>query len=171
MRAIFTAAVLFVSTAAGQQQTGAPAGIPMPAAPSPETVTSPTGMAPATLAYRVRVVDGRNGAAVRDVHVKLWYDESSGHGYQFVTDDRGVGLMPEPVGEPIRVLATVTDAVDCRKPARGTPPDAYNLEQIAKSGAQGQNTCGQVAIRTQPGELVLYVRSAHWYEGINRDQR
>ena len=121
------------------------------------------------MTFRVRVVDGRNGAPVRNAHVKLWYDEPAGSGYEFATDARGVGEMPAPVGEPLRVLATVIDYTDCRKPMRGDPPRAYNLAGIAKAGVAAENACGRVATHTRPGELVLFVRPPHWYEGLNRD--
>ena len=86
----------------------------------------------------------------------------------FATDVHGLGEMPAPVGDPVRVLATVVDSTDCRKPMRGDPPERYNLTSIAKSGIATQNTCGRVSLHTQPGELVLFVRPAHWYEGLNR---
>lgn len=124
---------------------------------------------PQSFNYRVRVVDGRNGAAIRNAHVKLWYDEPAGSGYEFATDEQGYGNMPAPATEPIRVLATVTDYTDCRKPMHGDPPIGYNLQSITTTGIAVQNGCGRVAVRTRPGELVLFVRPARWYEGLNRN--
>lgn len=118
--------------------------------------------------FRVRVLDGRNGAPVRNAHVKLWYDEPAGAGYEFATDATGSGNMPAPVGEPIRVLVATTDYTDCRRPLRGDPPLGYSMAGIAATGIATENGCGRVATRTHPGELVLFVRSPHWYEGINR---
>ena len=120
------------------------------------------------MTFRVRVVDGRNGAPIRNAHVKLWYDEPAGSGYEFVTDIRGVGEMPAPIGDPTRVIATVADYADCRRSLRGDPPKGYNMAAIARSGTATENACGRISIHTQPGELVLFVRSAHWYEGLNR---
>jgi hypothetical protein len=125
---------------------------------------------PQQLSFRVHVIDGRNGAAVSNVHLQLWYDEPAGQGYSVATDAHGIALMPAPVGEPVRVLASIVDWIDCRKPERGAPPQGYNMAAIANDGTAAQNTCGSVAIRTQPGELVLFVRPSRWYEGINRNQ-
>ncbi len=151
-----------------QQQTGAPAGIPVPAPPPVVAPSSTAEAAPGAMTYRIRVLDGRNGLPIRNAHVKLWYDEPAGSGYEFATDIHGVGEMPAPVGEPVRVLASVTDYTDCRKPMRDDPPHGYNLADIARSGVATENACGRVSIHTQPGELVLFVRSPHWYEGLNR---
>jgi hypothetical protein len=160
--------MLFAVAMHAQQQTGAPAGVPVPAAP-PSTVMSVTHEAtPGAMTFRIRVLDGRNGMPIRNAHVKLWYDEPAGSGYEFATDLHGVGEMPAPVGEPLRVLASVIDYIDCRKMMRGDPPQAYNLAGIAKSGIATENACGRVSTHTQPGELVLFVRSPRWYEGINR---
>ena len=119
--------------------------------------------------YRVKVVDGRTGAAIENAHVKLWYDEPAGAGYEFATDARGVGLMPAPVTEPVRVLVSVVGYTDCRKPMRGDPPARYNLRMIAATGLAAQNGCGALNVRATPGELVLFVRHSRWYEGINRN--
>ena len=162
--------VLFVVFAVShaQQQTGSPAGVPVPRPPDAVAPAVHAKDVPGAMTFRVRVVDGRNGSPVRNAHVKLWYDEPAGAGYEFATDVRGVGEMPAPVGEPVRVLAAVTDYSDCRKPLRGDPPQGYNLAGIAKGGIATENACGRVSVHTQPGELVLFVRPAHWYEGLNR---
>ena len=151
-----------------QQQTGSPAGVPVPTPPATPATRITGGEMTGSMIFRVRVVDGRNGAPMPNAHVKLWYDEPAGSGYQFATDVHGVGEMPAPVGDPVRVLATVVDYIDCRKPLRGDPPAGYNLSGIAKTGVATQNTCGRISIHTQPGELVLFVRSPHWYESLNR---
>ena len=166
------AAALLGLLAAGpaftQQQTGSPAGIPVPAPPRAATTKSNSEATPGAMTFRVRVIDGRNGSPVRSARVKLWYDEPAGSGYEFATDVHGLGEMPAPVGEPVRVLAAVQDYTDCRKALRGDPPLGYNLAEIAKSGLATQNTCGRVSTHTLPGELVLFVRSPRWYEGLNR---
>ena len=159
--------ILFTVAVHTQQQTGSPAGVPVPLPPDAAPSVRAND-APGAMTFRVRVVDGRNGMPIRNAHVKLWYDEPAGAGFEFATDVHGVGEMPAPVGEPVRVLASVTDYTDCRKPLRGDPPQGYNLAGIAKSGTAAENACGRVSIHTHPGELVLFVRSAHWYEGLNR---
>ena len=80
-----------------------------------------------------------------------------------------MGLMPAPVGDPLRVLVSSLDYNDCRRPARYAPPQGYNMADIARSGVATENTCGSISVRTQPGELVLFVRPPRWYENLNRN--
>jgi hypothetical protein len=160
--------MLLAAAVNAQQQTGAPAGVAVPPVPGNPGLATHANDTPGAMTFRVRVIDGRNGSPVRNAHVKLWYDEPSGFGYEFATDVHGLGEMPAPVGAPVRVLATVTDYTDCRKPLRDDPPEGYNLAGIAKSGIATENACGRVSVHTQPGELVLFVRPPHWYEGLNR---
>jgi hypothetical protein len=148
-----------------QQQTGAPAGIALPAPPpNPAAADITTG----PRVFRIHVADGRTGEAISGARVQLWYDEPSGPGYAISTGARGDALMPKPVGEPIRILASVPGYTDCRKPDHDAPPEGYNLASIAESGVSAQNTCGRIAVHTAPGELVLYVRPSHWYENLNK---
>lgn len=152
-----------------QRQTGAPAGIAAPSIPSSVDTSHVETEGAQALHFRIRVVDGRMGSPVPNAHIRLWYDEPAGTGYQLVTDAEGFGNMPAPVGEPLRVLATVDDPMDCRRVLRGDPPKAYNLQGIATTGTAAQNGCGRVAVHATPGQLVLFVRPSRWYEGINRN--
>lgn len=161
--------LIFMVSIAAEQQTSAPAGVPVPAVPPSRSGDIPGSGSTQSFSYRVRVVDGRNGTAVRNAHVKLWYDEPSGPGYRFVTDTQGYGNMPAPAAEPVRVLVSVADYTDCRRPLRDDPPVGYNLRNIARQGLSAENGCGRVATKTSPGELVVFVRPARWYEGLNRD--
>ena len=161
--------LLIAGAAFAQQQTGAPAGIAVPAPPTPTVTAAPADVAPETRVFRVHLVDGRTGQPIANGHVKLWYDEQTGAGYEFVTGARGVGLMPAPIGDPLRVLISSVDYNDCRRPPRYAPPQAYNMADIARTGVAVENTCGSVAIHPQPGELVFFVRPTRWYENLNRN--
>jgi hypothetical protein len=170
MKHAYLAAVLLIAGAAtAQQQTGAPAGIAVPPPPAPAVNAPSVVVAPDTRVFRVRLLDGRNGQAISGAHVKLWYDEQTGAGYELATGARGIGLMPAPVGDPLRVLVTTLDYNDCRRPARYSPPQGYNMADIAKSGLATENSCGNVAVRPQPGELIVFVRPTRWYENLNRN--
>ena len=160
--------VVMVAAAHAQQQTGAPAGVPVPPPPAASTPATQT-VAPESHSFRVRLLDGRNGTPVAGGHVKLWYDEPTGEGYTVVTDAHGIALMPAPVGQPVRILADLTGSTDCRRNQRYAPKPSYTLADIAAKGAAADNTCGDVALRTSPGELVLFVRPARWYEKLNRN--
>jgi hypothetical protein len=146
-------ASLFVAAALSlhaQQQTEAP-------------VASPSRV------FRVHVADGRNGYAIAGARIQLWYDEPAGPGYAIATGARGDALMPQPIGDPTRVLVSINGYTDCRKLDHDAPPDGFNLASIAEKGMAAQNTCGRIAVHTTPGELVLYVRPSHWYENLNKN--
>jgi hypothetical protein len=161
--------LLIASAAFAQQQTGAPAGIAVPAPPESSRRSGAGDISPDSHVFRVRLIDGRNGQPIANGHVKLWYDEPTGSGYEFVTGQRGIGLMPAPVGEPLRVLVSSVDYNDCRRTARYEPPQGYNMAEIARSGMATENTCGSVTVRPEPGELILFVRPTRWYENLNRN--
>ena len=154
------------------QLSGPPAGVPVPRAPvasdGPDTGSGEAG-APNSRVFRVHAVDGRNGGASVNAHLRLWYDDATGSGYTLATDKRGIAIMPEPAGMPVRVLIAPLDRIDCRKRTESGPPSGYNMEEIAAKGAVTENNCGSVSARAQPGELIIFVRPPRWYEGISRD--
>ena len=141
----------------------------LPLCAQQQTGSAETGVATESRVFRVHVVDGRTGESIAGARVQLWYDEPSGPGYSMTSGAHGEAPMPKPVGEPIRVLVTVSGYTDCRRPERDAPPEGYNLASIAQSGVAAQNTCGRVSLRTGPGELVVYVRPARWNENINKN--
>jgi hypothetical protein len=155
-----------------QQQTGAPAGIAVPAPPPVPAKPAQSGDAAGTpRVFRIRAVNGRNGAPLNNAQIHMWYDEPAGPGYFVSTDTGGYADMPQPVGTPIRILVTTANFTDCRKPDPGAPPAGYNLAAIARTGLATDNTCGDSAIDARPGELVFYMRPARWYDNVNRNQR
>ncbi|MEG9434017.1 hypothetical protein [Terriglobus sp. ADX1] len=159
-----------VTLAHAQQQTGASGGIAVPPVPQSSTaVPSPDSDGIDSHSFRIRLLDGRNGSPVAGGHVKLWYDEPSGNGYILATNGRGIALMPAPIGQPVRILVRSEGAVDCRHTQRYSPPIGYNLADIAAKGIAAENTCGDVAVRVTPGELVLFVRAERWYEKLNQN--
>jgi len=106
---------------------------------------------------------------VASTHIKLWYDEPSGEGITLTTNARGVALMPAPIGQPIRILVRPEDAVDCRHMETYSAPRGYSMAEIEHGGVAAENTCGSGSAHTSPGEFVLFVRPARWYEKLNRD--
>lgn len=151
-----------------QRQTGAPAGIPVPTPPL-EAQPVPGGEpAQASAVFRVRVLDGRNGAPLRNAHLTLWYDEMEGSGTLLTTDAHGDAAMPAPAGQPLRVLVRLADLVDCRKVSAYDVPTGFNLQAIALHGESARNQCGAVGKHPSPGELVVFARPQRWYEGLNQ---
>lgn len=170
MKLLAMVALGMVTLAHAQQQTGASGGIAVPPVPQSSTAIPATdSAAPDSHSFRIRLLDGRNGSPVAGGHVKLWYDEPSGNGYILATNGRGVALMPAPIGQPVRILVRSDGAVDCRHTQRYGPPVGYNLADIAAKGIAAENTCGDVAVRVTPGELVLFVRAERWYEKLNQN--
>ena len=156
---------------ASAQLSGPPAGVPVPPAPiasEAPKITNSADVSPDSHVFRVRVVDGRNGSALPNAHLRLWYDDVAGSGYVLATDKRGIAVMPEPVGLPVRVLISPTDRIDCRKLPENEPASGYNLQEIAAKGTATENHCGDAPARPRPGELVIFARPVRWYEGINR---
>jgi len=130
--------------------------------------TSASAAADGPQVFRIRVVDGRTGAPMQGAHVQVWYDEPAGPGVEVSTGPAGFASMPAPVGDPLRILVAVANFADCRRARRYDPPVGYNMSEIAKGGLSAENTCGQVAERTKPGELVLFARPSKWYEQLNK---
>ncbi len=164
---LITSLLACVGTCA-QQQTGSRAGVPVPAAPEPPTSSNAGQDHVASLHFRIRVVDGRNGVAIRNAHLKLWYDEPAGAGFDLATDARGEANMPAPAGQPVRVLLSLIDYTDCRHRMRDDPPQAYGIAIISTTGIVADNSCGQVSVHAARGELILFARPRRWYEGLNR---
>ena len=151
-----------------QQQTGAPAGVPVPA-PSAEAQHGEAGpQLPTSAVFRVHVLDGRNGDPLRNAHLTLWYDEQAGAGTLLTTDQHGDAAMPAPIGQPGRVLVRLADLVECRTVGTRDVPAGFNLQAIAQHGESTGNHCGPVGRHPAPGELVVFARPLRWYEGINQ---
>lgn len=121
--------------------------------------------------FRLHLVNGRTGVPIRDGHVRVWYDEPIGPGYVIATDQQGIALLPQPPGEPLRVLIEIDGLVDCRRPQRNAAPEGFNLKSLAATGVAADNSCGGTLLRPHRGELVYYVRPSRWYEGINSNAR
>lgn len=160
-------ALVSVLPVMAQRQTGASGGIPVPAAPI-GSADIPSSQDAGQARFRIRVVDGRNGAPLQAAHVAVWYDEIAGSGTLLTTDTHGVAFMPAPLGEPVRVLVRFEDLVDCRKHTVDSVPNGFNLQATAARGQTAENTCGSIAEHQHQGELVLFARPLRWYEGLNR---
>lgn len=119
-------------------------------------------------ALHLRVVDGRNGRAVQNEDIKLWYDEQQGGPILLRTNAEGVVDVPPPLSAAVRVLVQPVESFDCRKPKPDDPLHAYSLKQIAETGLATENHCGSPIVRRQAGELVLFVRDRRWYDGFNQ---
>lgn len=49
-----------------------------------------------------------------------------------------------------------------------TTMPAYPVAKILESGMSAANTCGKFRTEAKPGELIIYMRSLHWWERMRR---
>ena len=152
------------------QLAGPPGGVPVRGAPSASYHRKPPAAdaAPDSGVFRGRLLDGRTGSPVDKAQIRLWYDDAGGTPYTLTTNARGIAVMPEPVGMPVRVLVSSADHIECRKLPPSEPLPGYNLTAIAAKGDAAENRCGTIGAKPAPGELVFYVRPLKWYENLNR---
>jgi hypothetical protein len=115
---------------------------------------------------RLRVVDGRNGRAVANEDVNLWYDEMEGRPLVLHTNADGIAPLPPPLSPAVRVFVTPLISLDCRKTQVAL--SAYSLRAISETGITVENHCGSPGIRKSAGELILFVRDRRWYDGLNQ---
>jgi len=129
---------------------------------------------------RIRVLDGRNGHAVRDEMLNVWLHENAEEGkYVFQKHSLRQLLLPTDKSGEIRLHADSNERfvtfstdyyLDCRvmktkKVPSGFPP-AISVAEILKSGAATENGCGKFRVVPTGGELVFFVRPWHWWERL-----
>lgn len=44
----------------------------------------------------------------------------------------------------------------------------YSVKRILESGMAASNTCGKLRMMPKPGELILFVKPVHWWDGLRR---
>jgi hypothetical protein len=120
----------------------------------------------------VKLVDSRNGRALKDQAVTIWLGEKSvGMPNQTLrTNADGVAFVSIPT-QQTSFVALGESLVDCRMRVRygkvvegGTTEWAYRFADILAHGAVGGNKCGKATAQPIPGQLVLFVRPPHWWE-------
>ena len=120
----------------------------------------------------VKLVDGRNGRALKDQAVTIWLAEKAvGMPSQTIrTNADGIALVPIPIQQSSFVIGGES-LVDCRMRVRygkvvdeGTTKWVYRFADVLAHGAVGANKCGKATAQPIPGQLVLFVRPPHWWE-------
>jgi len=76
-------------------------------------------------------------------------------------------------GDAQSIAITSDYYADCQPytrvgPQQNTPPPSYSIQAILESGTATSNACGKFRTEARRGELVLFVRSLHWWEGLKR---
>lgn len=115
---------------------------------------------------RIRVLDGRSGKPVAGEHLQIWINEAKGAAQDIVTGQDGIALLEAPaVG---RVIVATDLYVDCRPFKKGEARPAFSVSEIISNGVTAANTCGNANPEARSGELLLFVRPAHWWEGFRK---
>jgi len=122
----------------------------------------------------VKLVDGRNGRALKDQAVVIWPGEKpvGMPGQTIRTNADGIAFVPIQIQQDAFV-AGGESLVDCRMRIRhgkvvdegGTyTEEVYRFADVLAHGAVGANKCGKATAQPIPGQLVLFVRPPHWWE-------
>ncbi len=122
----------------------------------------------------VKLVDGRNGRALKDQAVVIWLGEKpvGMPGQTIRTNADGIAFVPIQIQQDAFVAAGES-LVDCRMRIRhGKVVDegetykeeVYRFADVLAHGAVGANKCGKATAQPIPGQLVLFVRPPHWWE-------
>jgi len=142
---------------------------------------------------RIRVLNGRNGRPVANECLNVQLVPSRYSGLVIPTDKQGVATLrldgdpdnlgkgrckgaavPYPSLKPVGSIRTFPDwYVDCQPyehvgSYHNSVPIYYQVREILDTGIVAGNVCGTFRGEPQPGELVLFVRPAHWWEAIRR---
>jgi hypothetical protein len=122
----------------------------------------------------VKLVDGRNGRALKDQAVAIWLGEKAVGmpGQTIPTNADGIALVPIPIQQSSFVIGGES-LVDCRMRVRygkvvdeGKTEWVYRFADVLAHGAVGANKCGKATVQPIPGQLVLFVRTPHWWEKV-----
>ena len=122
----------------------------------------------------VKLVDGRNGRALKDQAVAIWLGEKAVGmpGQTIRTNADGIALVSIPIQQSSFVIGGQS-LVDCRMRVRygkvvdeGKTEWAYRFADVLAHGAVGANKCGKATAQPIPGQLVLFVRPPHWWEKV-----
>ena len=115
----------------------------------------------------VQVLNGRSGKPVKRAHVTVdVYPKAKYETPVPFTADLGgsFSLLVDHAGE----ISTRTQAHPAcehlSRAARKQPPTPFPVAEIMSTGTVSPNTCGRRSAAPRPGTLILYVRSAPWWQ-------
>ena len=121
----------------------------------------------------VKLVDGRNGHALKKQSVGLWLgDRAIGNpAIARITSSDGIAVFPIPHEQQSFVISGF-GLVDCR-PVKSTNKstgeyevDVYRFVDVLSHGVVAENKCGRAALQALPGQLILFARPPHWWEKV-----
>jgi len=129
----------------------------------------------------VRLVDGRNGRALRKQSVAIWLAEKmiGVPAQEVVTNADGIAFFPVPTQQSTFVIVGES-LVDCRERLTYTgnakryeaekdivnKEEIYRVADVLSHGIVAVNRCGKVAAQPVAGQVVLFARPPHWWEKV-----
>lgn len=145
-------------------------------------VVAPIGLPAQTATIHVRVLDGRTGKSLSgmkltfvDYHTDRDGDtyadlngrmivktSADGDSYIANADAHGV-LVFSDLGNGVWTLCTRQKLYDRHAPTVGNE-HLYRVSTIVSSGLVATNNCGRRTATAKPGELVIFIRPATWWE-------
>lgn len=117
---------------------------------------------------RIRVLDGRNGHIISKERLNVWLGPEAGTAIELRTDRGGVATLHLEAKGVGLMSIEANYYIDCRPFVKNAPRPTYSLSEIVKSGIAAENACGKLPTEVRAGELVFFVRPAHWWEGARR---
>jgi hypothetical protein len=118
---------------------------------------------------RVRILDGRSGHPISNEQPQVWIGHENGSAIQLQTNQDGIAdvhLRKTADADYIRIEAN--HYYDCRRFQKDAARPSYSVKEIIASGVVGEDTCGKLQIEPKRGEVILFVRPLHWWEGLKR---
>jgi hypothetical protein len=126
----------------------------------------------------IKLVDGRNGRALKNQVVAVWRGEKSvGMPTQtLLTNTNGIAFVPVPDTET-SFTAGGESLMDCRMRLKYNwkgdlddhttfKEDVYRFSDVLSHGIVAANKCGKAVAQPVAGQLVLFVRPPHWWERV-----
>src|SRR5215475_5087355 len=104
----------------------------------------------------IKVVNGHDGKPLRDTTVYIWFGTKAlPPPTQVTTTNDGSASLTVPDSVETIVIAAERVA-DCRagKQKSYIEENAYHIQDILRTGAVAQNTCGKASNQATPGVLV-----------------
>lgn len=115
---------------------------------------------------RIRVLDGRNGKAIRNERLNVWIGAAAGRALALTPGADWSAELEVQEGSSIAIGSNLY--VDCRPSRKGDPSPTYAVDEIMRRGVVTPNTCGKVHSDSKSGELLLFVRPPPLLEEMRR---
>jgi hypothetical protein len=129
----------------------------------------------------VKLVDGRNGRALRNQIVAIWLAEKpvGVPAQTMLTNAEGIAFFPVPA-PPASFVIAGESLVDCRDRLTYTgnakryeaekdtvkKEEVYRFADVLSHGIVTANRCGKAVAQPLAGQLLLFARPPPWWEKV-----